>query len=115
LQAQPLDFLIGDRRARIGQQDQLQPLVDVGVGDDVAVDDRRRLADLGIERAEDGDVLRKASPVVLAVGATLVSSSSSADCACTAIAQAAPANTSNALLHRPASCVLRPRPWGALR
>ncbi len=56
LDAQPLLFRFL-HLAAIGGDDERQALVDVRPGDDPAVDDRRRLADIGVALAKDGDVL----------------------------------------------------------
>jgi len=58
LLAQPLDFLRGDLRA-LGNRQQLQSLIDVRLGDHLAVDDCGRLDDRRHFRAEDLGVLRE--------------------------------------------------------
>ena len=56
LGAEPLD-LLGRQLDLVRGHDQRQPLIDVAAGDDVAVDDRRRLADARILLADELDVV----------------------------------------------------------
>jgi hypothetical protein len=56
LAAQDLQFLFR-HTAAISKNDQSQPLVNIGGGDDVTVDDRGRLANRRIGRAEHLDIV----------------------------------------------------------
>ncbi len=55
LEAQARFLLLVDLAA-VGRDDEVEPLLDVGVGDDVAVDDRRCLAQVRVEVGERGGV-----------------------------------------------------------
>ena len=56
LKPQPFSLLIADL-AFVGGKDQRQALVDIGAGDHVAIDDRRRPPDVGIVLPEHDHVL----------------------------------------------------------